>query len=152
MLKQLVNTLKERKLTLACAESASGGYVSYLLTKTPGSSRVFKGAVVAYSLEAKNKFLRIPWKILNQPQGVSGKITGVLAENVKNILNADIGAAITGFAGPGDKNTGLMFLAVSYKNNTMVKKVVIKGNRDKIRKEASRMLVKMIYDYVGTGL
>jgi nicotinamide-nucleotide amidase len=102
-------------------------------------------------LEAKTKFFKIPPAILRQTQGVSRKITSLLARRVKNILNTDVGAALTGFAGPAGKNVGQVFLSVSYRNKTSVKKVMIKGSRDKVRKEASMILIEMIYNQVGAG-
>ncbi len=99
-LKKLITALGKRKKSLALAESCSGGYASYLLTKTPGASAVFKGAVITYSLEAKNKFFKVPYPLLKKTQGVSKEVALKLAKEVRKKFNADIGASIVGFAGP----------------------------------------------------
>ena len=163
-LKKLTITLKEKGKTLALAESCSGGYASYLLTKIPGASEVFKGAVVVYSLEAKNKLFRIPSSLLEKTQGVSKEVALKLATRVRKKFNSDIGASIVGFAGPsttlrtsteqsrsagpGTKKgikIGTTFIAFSSKNKQKVKKIIIKGSRDSVRKKASAGLIDFIY-------
>lgn len=168
-LKKLIVTLKEKGKTLALAESCSGGYASYLLTKVPGASEVFKGAVVVYSPEVKNKLFKIPSSLLKKTQGVSKEIALKLAIRVRKKLNADIGASIVGFAGPtttlrtsteqsrsagpGTKKgikVGTTFIAYSSKNKKEVKKIIIKGNRDSVRKKASILLIDFIYQKLNT--
>jgi len=154
--RKLIVTLKEKGKTLALAESCSGGYASYLLTKIPGASKVFKGAVVVYSLDTKNKLFKIPFSLLKKTQGVSKEIALKLAIRVRKKLNADIGASIVGFAspersrraGPETKKgikVGTIFIAYSSKNKEEVKKIIIKGSRDSVRKKASAHLINLIY-------
>lgn len=142
--RKLIKILTKKKLTISCAESASSGYLSYLLTKTPGSSQVFKGGIICYSLESKNKFFKIPTYLLKKSQGVSRQISYLLAKQVKNILATNIGLSIVGFAGPNDKKTGLFFCGISHKNTTIVKKIQLNGNRNQIRKKASEMLIELL--------
>jgi len=153
-LKKLIITLKEKGQTLALAESCSGGYASYLLTKIPGASMVFKGAVVVYSLQAKNKLFEIPCSLLKKTQGVSKEVALKLATKVRKKFNADIGASIVGFAGPGTKKgikVGTTFIAFSSKNKKGTRKVIIKESRDLVRKKVSQRLIDLIYKtYVGT--
>ncbi len=147
-LKKLITALGKRKKSLALAESCSGGYASYLLTKTPGASAVFKGAVITYSLEAKNKFFKVPYPLLKKTQGVSKEVALKLAKEVRKKFNADIGASIVGFAGPKAKKeekVGTIFIAFSSKEKEEVKKVIIKGSRDFVRKKASTRLIELIY-------
>lgn len=151
--KKLIVTLKEKGKTLALAESCSGGYASYLLTKIPGASLVFKGAVVVYSLDTKNKLFKIPFSLLKKTQGVSKEIALKLAVRVRKKLNADIGASIVGFAGPKTKKgikVGTTFIAFSSKNTKETKKIIIKGSRDIVRKKASRLLIDFIYQKLTT--
>jgi len=146
--KKLIITLKEKGKTLALAESCSGGYASYLLTKIPGASLVFKGAAVVYSLEAKNKLFKIPSSLLKKTRGVSKEVALKLAVRVRKKFNSDIGASIVGFAGPGIKKgtkTGTTFIAYSSKNKKEAKKIIIKGSRDIVRKKASARLIDLIY-------
>lgn len=147
-MKNLINILKKKNLTLALAESCSAGYASYLLTKTPGASKVFKGGVIAYSLESKNKFFKIPLSTLKKTQGVSKETALTLAKGVKKLLKADIGGAIVGFAGPNDKKTGLCFIAAAAKNKSTVKKLTLKGSRGDIRKKASFLLLNLICEII----
>lgn len=150
-LKKLIKILKQRKLSVATVESCSSGYLSYLLTKIPGSSQVFKGGVIAYSLETKNTFFKIPLPILKKTQGVSAQIALLLAKKIRKILKSDIGAAIVGFAGPTTKKgtkKGTVFISVADKKGNQTKKVIIPGSRDTVRKEASRLTINLIYNRV----
>lgn len=150
-LKNLIAILKNKKKSLAVAESCSGGYLSYLLTKIPGSSKVFKGSIVVYSLEAKNKFFKIPLPLLKKTQGVSNEIALLLAKRVKKVFNSDIGVSLVGFAGPETKKgikAGTVFMAVADKNGVISKKIVVKGNRDIVRKKASLYLIGLLYKHL----
>ncbi|MFH1504571.1 MAG: CinA family protein [Candidatus Omnitrophota bacterium] len=144
-MKTLITALKNKNLTLAIAESCTAGYVSYLLTKTPGASKVFKGGVIVYSLESKNKFFKIPYSILNKTQGVSKEVALTLAKGIRKQLKTDIGAAVVGFAGPEDKKTGTVFISMVTKNKVLSRKLLLKGTRDKIRKQASHALIGLVY-------
>ncbi len=153
LLEKLVKILKNKKITLSVAESCTGGFVSYLLTKIPGSSKIFKGAFVTYSLESKNKFFKIPLSSLKRTEGVSEKICLLLAKKIRKKFNTDIGTAVVGFAGPKAKKgikVGTVYISLTYRNSGCVKKVIIKGSRDKIRKTASKLLIKLIYDTAKT--
>ena len=147
-LENLITWLKTKKITIAAAESCSGGYLSYLLTKTPGSSKIFKGSVVVYSLETKNKFFKIPLPLLKKSEGVSSKIAALLAKGTRKLFKVDIGLSLVGFAGPeamkGIKK-GTIFFAVADKNGGVVKKAIISGNRDYVRKKASQMVIDLLY-------
>lgn len=148
ILNSLIKLLKRKKFSLAVAESVSGGYLAYLLTKTPGASSVFKGALIPYSLEAKNKFFKISPSLLKKTQGVSGEIALHLAKGVRKLFNADIGASLVGFAGPKAKKgvrVGTVFMGVADKKDIEVNKIVFKGTRDEVRKKASNLLIKLIY-------
>jgi PncC family amidohydrolase len=144
----LINKLKKKNLTVAVAESCSGGYLSYLLTKVAGSSLIFKGAIVAYSLEAKNKFFKIPYSLLKKTQGVSQNIALFLASEVKKIFKSDFGLSLVGFAGPKARKgikVGTVFLGLVNDKEKIVKKIIIKGERDTVRKKASMELIKLLY-------
>ena len=151
MLRKLITALKKNNLTISVAESCTGGYVSYLLTKIPGSSKVFKSGVVVYSLDAKNKLFGISGKLLKETEGVSRKVAYLLSQRVRNKFNTDIGTSVVGFAGPYSRKgirKGTVFLSVSYNKKTIVKKVIINGSRDTVRKKASNNLIEMIYSSI----
>ncbi|MCM8831186.1 MAG: CinA family protein [Candidatus Omnitrophica bacterium] len=148
-LKNLISLCRKKKITISCAESCSGGYLSYLLTKIAGSSEVFKGSIVAYSLEAKNKFFGIKKSLLKKTQGVSKKIAVSLAKSVRLLFNTNIGCSIVGFAGPTSKTklkVGTVFISVANEYKTIAKKEIIKGKRDKVRKKASLDALEMIFE------
>ena len=144
---KLISQLRKQKLSIALAESCSGGYASYLLTKTAGASEVFRGAIIVYSLSSKNKFFSIPLNTLKPTQGVSKNIVITLAKKVKKKFNTDIGAAIVGFAGPKTKKgvkAGTVFIGISLAKKILSKKIVIKGSRDQVRKKASSTLIDLL--------
>lgn len=142
-LERLIKVLKRKKLTVAAAESASGGYLCYLLTKIPGSSEVFKGGVIVYSLDSKNILLKIPAPLLKKTQGVSREVAVRLAKGVAKKLKADIGTSIVGFAGPGPC-AGRVYLATAYKDKLLAKEIRLKGSRDSIRKKSSQTMIKLL--------
>ena len=148
MEKSLINTLKKKKLTIAAAESCSAGYLSYLLTKTPGSSKVFKGGLITYSLASKNKFFKIPSPLLAKADGVSEKISSILAQKVKKVFSTDLGVSIVGFAGPKAKKgikKGTVFVSIADKKDVLTVQAIIKGNRDVVRKKVSRLLIALLH-------
>jgi PncC family amidohydrolase len=154
ILKNLIKLLKTRELTIAMAESCTAGYASYLVTKVPGASQVFKGGIIVYSSEIKNKFFKIPFSLLKKTEGVSSSVALLLAQKVRRLCKSDIGASVVGFAGPGAKKgvkPGTVFIAVCDKARRNVKKIIIKGNRDVVRKKASLLLLAFIYKNIERG-
>ena len=147
-IENLFKKLKEKKITVSAAESCTAGYLSYLLTMLPGSSKIFKGAVIVYSLESKNKLFNIPYSLLNRTDGVCRRICIILAKNVKKQFTTDIGLSVVGFAGPKAKKgikVGTVYIGVSYKNQCVTKKLSLKGKRNTIRQTASMKLIELLY-------
>ena len=109
--------LQMRDLKLAVAESCTGGMVAERLTSVPGSSRFFLGGAVVYSNELKTLFADIPPLLIEAHGAVSKEVAVALAENIREICNADIGVGVTGIAGPGggteEKPVGLVWVAVT---------------------------------------
>ena len=149
-LNELIALLKKRGQTIAVAESLTGGYVSYLFTKIPGSSKVFKLGTVVYSLEAKHKLFKLPLKKLNSTQGVSEEIAKILAKEIKTRLNTDFGASIVGFAGPkAEKDMkGIAFMGLAKKKIILSQRKKFQGNRDTIRKQASYSLIEFVLNNI----
>ncbi len=146
-LKKLISYCKKNKLKIAVCESCSGGYLAYLLTSIPQSSQVFKGGIVAYSLEAKEKLLKMPASLLRKTQGVSKEVAGLLAQRTKNLFRADIALALVGFAGPTARKgirVGTVFMALADKEGVVVKKGNFKGSRDSVRKKASLATINLL--------
>lgn len=135
--KMLYGKLEEMKMTLGVAESCTGGMLAQVLTSVPGSSRFFKGGIVAYSNEVKHKILNVPMEVLQKNGAVSKECVELMVENVKSLLETDIGCAITGIAGPGgatkDKPVGSVYIAVSSPAIRIVRSQRFSGNREEIR-------------------
>ncbi|MGN0661244.1 MAG: competence/damage-inducible protein A [Oscillospiraceae bacterium] len=139
----LVTTLRDMGLTIAIAESCTGGLISEKLTNVPGSSQVLGMGLCTYSNEAKHKLLGIPNKTITAHNAVSGEVAKLMAEGVRKKSKADIGVSTTGIAGPGGalpgKPVGTVYIAVSYKSKTFTKKLSL-ANEAGTDREAIREL------------
>jgi len=126
--------LKSKKQDLSIAESCTGGYVSNLITSVPGSSKYFKGSLIAYSNEIKIKELGVSAENINNFGAVSKEVVEEMAENIRVKFNTSIGIASSGIAGPGggtkDKPVGTVWVAYSDKKITVSKKLNLTERRD----------------------
>lgn len=124
-------------LTLATAESCTGGLVSGRLTSVPGASDVFRGGVVAYSDELKTRLLGVPAEVLAEHGAVSADTAAALAHGARERLGADVGLAVTGVAGPGggtaEKPVGLVFLHAAAPGGERALEFSVPGDRQAIR-------------------
>lgn len=111
----LVRALQAGELTVAAAESCSGGVLSALLTGVPGAGEVFRGGVVAYTEDLKQQLLDVPGRIIEEHGVVSDPVARSMAEGVRRRLNADVGLAVTGLIGsPKEgKPAGLVYVAAA---------------------------------------
>lgn len=127
--------LIEKNKTICTAESCTGGYISHLITSVPGSSNYFKGAVIAYSNSIKTKILNVNEKDLERYGAVSEQIVKQMAQNSRQMLNADFSIAVSGIAGPTggtvEKPVGTVWIAIASENNVVAQKFQF-GN-DRIR-------------------
>ncbi len=114
---QVVAECVTRGLTVATAESCTGGLVAHLLTEVPGSSACLRGGVVAYADEVKRDALGVPPDVLASHGAVSAQVALAMAEGARAALGADLAVSVTGIAGPGGgtpaKPVGMTYLAVS---------------------------------------
>ena len=148
--------LKEKQVTLAFAESCTGGEVAKRLTDLPGASTVFKGGVVTYTNEAKATLLGIDPDVINTEGAVSYEVAAEMAENIRAILKADIGIGVTGLAGPdsdGVHEVGTVFVSLATENETFVKELHLGSMRSRsfVRRMAGNHIFDMIRRYL-TGL
>jgi nicotinamide-nucleotide amidase len=127
------NTLREKKLTLAVAESCTGGYLSHLITSVPGSSDYFLGSMIPYAYEVKMRQLGVKPEILEKHGAVSEPTIVEMANVIRAKFNTDIGVATSGIAGPGgatpDKPVGTVWIAYSDKYQTVTKKLQLSKDR-----------------------
>ena len=133
----VVALLKERSLTLAAAESCTGGLLSKRLTDIPGVSSVFIGSVVAYSPQSKISLLGIDPELLNDKGTVCREVALAMADGVRTRMDADIGIGITGIAGPGSDGSGLapgtVFIALTTKYDAFCRSPHLMFDRDRVR-------------------
>ncbi len=129
-----------RHLTLAAAESCTGGLLSERLTAIAGSSRYFLGGAVVYSDALKTTFAGVPADMIASDGPVSEAVARALAEGIRDRTGASIGVAITGIAGPGPgtgadtgKPIGLVYVGVADADGTQVKELQLPGDRERIR-------------------
>ncbi len=119
--------------TLALAESCTGGYVAHRVTSVPGSSRYFRGGLVAYDNSVKIDPLGVKEVTLRQYGAVSEATVREMAENVRSLLQADIGLATSGIAGPdggtAEKPVGTIWIAVADASRTVAKKLTLGNDR-----------------------
>lgn len=129
--------LKQKGLTIALAESLTGGLIAARLTEVPGSSQYIKGGIVAYSNELKEKLLGVPPDILEKHGAVSRETASAMAYGIRNRASSDIGLAVTGIAGPGgdtpDKPLGLVYIALSAASGILCDRYIFPGNRTGVR-------------------
>ena len=114
--------LLEKKLSISTAESCTGGFISHLLTRIPGSSAYFMGSTITYSYKSKTEVLAIPAELINENGAVSEEVVRLMADNVKKKLGTDCSIATSGIAGPGggtpSKPVGTVWVAVSTPKGT----------------------------------
>lgn len=144
--------LKERGLTLATAESCTGGILSSRLTDIPGSSAYFVAGVVAYANEAKTGLLNVLGETLGSFGAVSAETAAAMAENVRRAAGSDLGLAITGIAGPGgataDKPVGLVHFALAGSGEVRTDRQEFWGRRGEVRARAAQHALVLLWRYL----
>ena len=126
--------LKERNLTVAFAESCTGGYISHLITSIPGSSAYYQGSVVPYHNELKANVLGVKEETLIDHGAVSEETVIEMANNVREKFNSDLGIATSGVAGPDggtpEKPVGTVWIAIADGERTKARKLQLWKDRD----------------------
>jgi nicotinamide-nucleotide amidase len=140
--------LRERGLTLSLAESCTGGLVAARLTETPGASAFLERAFVTYSNRSKVEELGVPAELLERHGAVSEEVAREMARGARRMAQTDIGAAITGIAGPDggtpDKPVGLVYMALDGAAGETTRRAHFAGGRDRVRYQACQALLDMI--------
>lgn len=133
----LLRLLKEKGLTLATAESCTGGLIGKELTDISGSSSVYMGGIIAYSNEVKMRILRVPENVLVQHGAVSEECAKAMAVGAANQLRTKCSVSVTGVAGPDggteEKPVGTVCIGYCVGNNVVTKKYLFPGDREAIR-------------------
>jgi nicotinamide-nucleotide amidase len=140
--------LTEREMTIALAESCTGGLVGHRMTNVPGSSNYFKGGVIAYSNEVKEQSLGVRAEILAQHGAVSEETAVEMATGVRRVLGTDLGLAITGIAGPDggtpDKPVGTVCFALATATTVYRRRYQLWGTRDWVKLLSSQIALDWV--------
>jgi nicotinamide-nucleotide amidase len=131
-----IELLAGRGLTVAIAESLTGGLVAAAVTGVPGSSVVFRGGIVAYATDLKNALLGVPAELLARFGAVHPDVAAAMARGVRERLGSSVGMATTGVAGPGPadgKPAGTVFVAVDGPRGAVGSALQLSGGRAEVR-------------------
>ncbi len=144
--------LADRKFTLSCAESCTGGMLAAEIVSVPNASAVFKGGVVAYSNDFKAEALSVSEETLKRYGAVSANVCEEMAVNILQKSNSSLAIAITGIAGPQggteDKPVGLVFITLAAENKLATHKHNFSGNRQMIRKRSVNYALFYLWKYL----
>ena len=148
-IEQIVSYLLQmRSMTLAVAESCTGGLLAERITSLSGSSRYFLGGAVVYSNELKTQFANVPKTLIDRHGAVSREVAASMAEGIRKRCLASYGVGITGVAGPTggteQKPVGLVYIALAGEEGTQVVERNFPGDRKRIRQFASQQALEMI--------
>ena len=140
--------LRQRGLTLAVAESCTGGLLSKRITDIPGCSDYYLGGVCSYANSVKMNVLGVKKETLDAVGAVSPEVAEQMAEGVARALGADVGVGITGVAGPGggtdEKPVGLVYISIWHKGQHFTRKMKSMNGRDRIRMQAASTALDLI--------
>jgi nicotinamide-nucleotide amidase len=141
--------LRDKNLSLAAAESCTGGLISHRITNVAGSSSYFLEGVVSYSNEAKEKILGVPHGLLVEHGAVSAPVVEAMARGVRNLSGSGIGVAVSGIAGPGggtpEKPVGTVYIGTdSASHGTRSEKFLFHGTRKEIKLATSSRAIMTV--------
>ncbi len=155
--KAAIDALKAAKLTVATAESCTGGLIVGALTSIPGSSDVVYGGFVTYANGAKTTMIGVPARLIADYGAVSSQVARAMADGARNRANADLAIAVTGVAGPSGgserKPIGLVYLAcATHEGTRVIEKRFGDLGRDGVRQAAVLAALELVRDVVTTGV
>ena len=144
--------LRQNGMTLALAESCTGGLISHRITNVPGSSAYFLGAVVAYSYSAKESLLGVAHTTLMEHGAVSEEVARQMALGARTVLGADVALSVTGIAGPGgaspNKPVGLVYVGLAAPAFQQVQRFVWGGDRGENKSRSAEVTLEVLATYL----
>jgi PncC family amidohydrolase len=144
--------LQGRGLTLAVAESCTGGLLAGYITNIPGSSAYFEGGVIAYSYAVKERVLNVPAGVLERHGAVSPETATAMAKGVRELLQTDLTLAVTGIAGPTggtpEKPVGLVYIALASDQGEECRRYLWTGDRWENREWSARAALEMLHEHL----
>jgi PncC family amidohydrolase len=154
--KEIGKLLRERGLTLAVAESCTGGLLGHRVTEVAGSSDYFLGGIISYSNEAKERLLGVRHETLLAHGAVSEETAREMAEGARRALDSDLALSITGIAGPGggtdEKPVGLTYIALAHADGAVVERHVWPGDRSANKTHSAAAALRLLRSFLsGNG-
>jgi PncC family amidohydrolase len=153
MLEEILrDAMRTHGLTIATAESCTGGLISDRITNISGSSEYFPGGVVAYSYEAKASLLGVSWETLNTHGAVSQETVLEMARGTRKLFSADIGISVSGIAGPTgglpEKPVGTTWFGLATNTGEWARQFVWDGDRIQNKHRSSEAALQFVLDYL----
>ena len=149
---EVLQKLKEQGLSLATAESCTGGGIGASITAIPGSSAWYKGGIISYTNEIKERLLGVDSSLLLQFGAVSGQVAESMALGAIKTLGADVAVSVTGLAGPdGDSfgnPVGTVFIGVAKGACVQHRKFLFSGDRQQVRQQAVEESLKLLLENI----
>lgn len=147
--------LGARGLTLAVAESVTGGRLASSFTAVPGASRVFRGAVVSYATEVKVAVLGVEDALVAGEGVISSACAEAMAAGVRRVLGADVALATTGVAGPDPQEghpVGTAFVALAGPDGVLSRRLALSGDRATIQDAVVAAAIELLADWLAGGV
>ena len=149
---EIISKLIENNITIATAESCTGGSLGKIITSFSGVSAIYGYGFITYANEAKEKILGVSHETLEKHGAVSSECAREMAIGARKVAKSDIAVSVTGIAGPTggtkEKPVGLVYIAFADKNGAVVKKLNLSGNRDEIRAQTCEEVFKLISEHI----
>ena len=134
--------------TIATAESCTGGGIGAALTAVPGSSAVYKGGIISYTNEIKEKLLGVSREVLDSCGAVSAQVAEAMAFGARTALHTDIAVSVTGLAGPGGDDygnpVGTVYIGYASERKVISKKFLFSGDREQVRFKAIEAALRLV--------
>lgn len=145
---QIISKLIEKNITIATAESCTGGSLGKIITSVSGVSSIYGYGFITYANEAKENILKVSHETLEKHGAVSPETALEMAIGARNVANSDIAVSVTGIAGPGggteEKPVGLVYIAIAHKDGAEYRRLNLDGNRDEIRRATCDKVFELI--------
>lgn len=147
-IERMVEVLKARAISIATAESCTGGLLGKSITDVSGSSAVYPGGVISYCNRVKHEILGVEQQLLDTLGPVSEPVARQMAEGVRRVIGADYGVSVTGIAGPNSDETGrpvgLVYIGASDGVTTLVRECRFDGDRAAVRAQAAEAAAELV--------
>jgi len=149
---QLAELLSKSKVSVAVAESLTGGLISSRLTSIAGSSDFFVGGIICYNNRVKVMDVGVPAALISKMGPVSKEVAIALAEGIRKRMRTDVGLSATGVAGPKPQPpapVGLIYIALASSKGTEWKELHLQGTRSEIREKTAQAAVGLLWLHLG---